>query len=207
MDFWEMIRYERAGLVDLLDTLSEEDWARPSLCTGWTVRDTVAHLINPTFTSGTQFVASLVGSGFSLNRYVEKGIARQADGRTNPELLERLRSTVDSRNTPLGAIQIWLAETVIHGEDITRALGLAWEHKVEHLIAVADYYKSTNMVLGARKRISGLRLTATDAGWRHGTGPDVTGPMAALTMAMSGRKAALTDLTGPGVVTLAGRMA
>ena len=206
MDIWEMIRYERAGLADLLDTISEKDWATPSLCTGWTVRDVVAHVINPTFTSGTQFVAGVVTSGFSLDRFVEKGIARQADGRTNPELLERFKSRIDSRDTPLGRTEIWLGETVIHGEDITRALGIPWAHKVENLIPIADFYKGTNMVLGAKKRIAGVRLVATDADWTHGEGREASGPMAALVMAMSGRKAALDDLTGPGAANLADRM-
>jgi len=206
MDIWEMIRYERAGLADLLDTISEEDWAKPSLCPGWTTRDVVAHLINPTFTNATQFFAGLAGSGFSLDRFVEKGIVRQAAGRSNPELLARFRSRVDSRNSPPGPTQIWLGETVIHGEDITRGLGVPWEHKVEHLIVLADFYKGSNLVVGAKRRIAGVHLVATDADWKHGAGPEVSGPMAAIIMTMSGRKAALADLTGPGVAILADRL-
>jgi hypothetical protein len=41
-----------------------------------------------------------------------------------------------------------------------------------------------------------------DADWRHGTGPEVSGPAIALVMAMTGRKAALDDLTGDGVAVL-----
>jgi hypothetical protein len=50
-------------------------------------------------------------------------------------------------------------------------------------------------------------LPATDADWDHGTGPEVTGPILSLVLAMTARGAAtLPDLTGNGVATLAGRI-
>jgi hypothetical protein len=49
-------------------------------------------------------------------------------------------------------------------------------------------------------------LRATDIDWEHGRGPEVSGSGEALLMAMSGRPAALTDLTGPGQPTLAARL-
>jgi len=42
--------------------------------------------------------------------------------------------------------------------------------------------------------------------WRHGSGPEVTGPAIALLLAMAGRKTALDDLTGPGVALLRSRI-
>ena len=39
----------------------------------------------------------------------------------------------------------------------------------------------------------------------HGTGPEVSGPILSLVMAMTGRKAAGDDLTGNGVATLRSR--
>lgn len=33
------------GLLDALDGLSEEDWARPTACADWTVKDVAAHLL------------------------------------------------------------------------------------------------------------------------------------------------------------------
>jgi len=63
-----------------------------------------------------------------------------------------------------------------------------------------------NPRLGAGRRIRGLRLRATDIDWAHGDGPEVTGPGEALLMAMSGRRAALADLSGPGLATLAKRL-
>jgi Mycothiol maleylpyruvate isomerase N-terminal domain len=55
------------------------------------------------------------------------------------------------------------------------------------------------------ERIAGPRLTATDCDWSTGTGPEVTGPLLSLIMAMSGRRQACQDLTGDGSAALANR--
>lgn len=74
------------------------------------------------------------------------------------------------------------------------------------MIRVADSYKGSNLVIGAKRRVAGLRLRATDAAWTHGDGPEVAGPMIALLLAMAGRPAAISDLTGDGLATLSSRM-
>jgi hypothetical protein len=61
------------------------------------------------------------------------------------------------------------------------------------------------MGLGAKKRIAGLRLEATDADWSTGEGPLVRGPLLSLVLAMTGRSVALADLDGPGVAELGRR--
>jgi hypothetical protein len=48
-------------------------------------------------------------------------------------------------------------------------------------------------------------LRASDANWSHGTGPEVSGPILSLVMAMTGRKQADDDLAGEGVATLRSR--
>ena len=68
-------------------------------------------------------------------------------------------------------------------------------------MAVADFYKGSNLLIGSKRRITGLALLATDTEWSHGTGPEVAGPILSLVMAMTGRKEALDDLTGDGVAT------
>jgi hypothetical protein len=73
------------------------------------------------------------------------------------------------------------------------------------LTAVADSWKKSNLLIGAKRRIAGLRLRATDADWHHGDGPEVSGPMTSLLLAMSGRKAALADLDGEGLATMSAR--
>ena len=60
--------------------------------------------------------------------------------------------------------------------------------------------------IGAAKRLRGLTLAATDLPWTTGKGPAVEGPGEALLMAMAGRPAALPELFGPGLATLAARI-
>jgi hypothetical protein len=98
-----------------------------------------------------------------------------------------------------------LGESVTHGGDIRMPLGL--EHRPDDaaLVAVADNYSRTNLLIHAKKRITGLRLSATDADWSTGNGPEVTGPLLSLILAISGRRQACRDLAGEGVTTLASR--
>ena len=99
----------------------------------------------------------------------------------------------------------WLGETIVHREDIFRALGRHREHPVDHVIAVADFYAGSNLLIGAKTRIARVTVRATDTGWSHGTGPEASGPAIALVMAMTGRTPSLDDLTGDGVAILRGR--
>ncbi len=93
----------------------------------------------------------------------------------------------------------------MHGEDVFRSLGTYRPHPVEHVDTVADFYSGSNLLIGAKNRIEGVTLRATDSDWSHGSGPEVSGPTIALVMAMTGRKAALDDLSGPGVDVLRSR--
>ncbi|MDQ1643881.1 MAG: hypothetical protein QOJ50_65 [Cryptosporangiaceae bacterium] len=205
MDVWPMIRAERESLAGALTDLPPGDWNRPSLAAGWTVRDVVAHIVATARTTPPKFVAGLVTSGFSFGTFVEKRIRETAAGRTDRELAGDLFACAGSRTAPPGPTASWLGETIVHGEDVFRALGGYRDHPVHHVIAVADFYKTSNLLIGSKRRIEGLRLRATDADWSHGTGPEVAGPAIALLLAMTGRKTALEDLTGEGVAELRAR--
>jgi hypothetical protein len=62
-----------------------------------------------------------------------------------------------------------------------------------------EFYAGSNAIIGGKTRVAGLTLTATDADFTIGSGPEVSGPALALLLAASGRKSALDELTGPGV--------
>ena len=55
------------------------------------------------------------------------------------------------------------------------------------------------------RRASGLRLRATDLDWEWGDGEEVTGTGEALLMAVTGREALVSRLSGPGAALLAER--
>jgi uncharacterized protein (TIGR03083 family) len=205
MDTWQAIRAERAALVADLEALPEHAWNGASLLPGWTVQDVLAHLINTARMTPPKFLGRIIASGFNFNAMSEKQVRATSDGRKGPELVAEYRGLIDARDAPPGPVTSWLNETIVHGEDMFRALGPYRTHPAEHLVAVADFLKGSNLLIGAKNRIAGVTLAATDTDWRHGSGPTVQGPLVALVMAMAGRPVALDDLSGEGVPVLRGR--
>jgi uncharacterized protein (TIGR03083 family) len=134
----------------------------------------------------------------------DKDIARDR-GASPADTLAGFKAHADSSKHPPGPNDSWLGEALIHSEDIRRPLGIKHDYAPGTAVRVADFYKGSNIVVGAKKRIAGLQLQATDADWSHGDGPAVNGPIVSLVMMMTGRKAALDDLTGEGVETLRSR--
>jgi uncharacterized protein (TIGR03083 family) len=203
-DPWPMIRAEREALADDLETLDVGMWETPSLCAGWSVADLVAHITSTAETTVGGFVGDLVKARFSFDRMNDAGIAAERKA-TPMEAAQRLRAVAASRKHPPGPVDSWLGEAVIHGEDIRRPLGISHVYAPAALTRVADFYKKSNLIVGAKKRIAGVTLRATDADWTHGSGPEVAGPLVALILAMTGRTAVLEDLEGGGVDLLRGR--
>jgi uncharacterized protein (TIGR03083 family) len=201
VDVWPVVHGERKALAADLAPLSEEQWSTTSLCTQWSVRDVVAHMAGTAQITPASFFPRLIGSGFSFERLQAKGVAANL-GHSGADTLSHFEAIVASEKRPPGPKDTILGETIIHSEDIRRALGIAHDYPTDAVVELADFFKGSNMIIGTKNRISGLRLTATDTGWEHGSGPEVSGPMLSLLMAMTGRKAALGDLAGDGVPTL-----
>jgi uncharacterized protein (TIGR03083 family) len=203
-DIWPTVHSERKALATDLGQLGSEDWATPSLCADWTVRDVLAHMTSTAKLPPAGFVARLIGSGFSFDKLQEKGVAAQR-GASPADTLANFESVLTSVKHPPGPNPTWLGETIVHSEDIRRALGIQHKYPTGAVVIVADFYKGSNLLIGSKNRIAGLTLRATDADWSHGAGPEVSGPILSLVMAMTGRKAADDDLTGDGVATLRSR--
>jgi uncharacterized protein (TIGR03083 family) len=203
-DLMPAIQDERKALAADLEGLSEQQWASTSLCDGWTVQDVAAHMTATAKISPPQFFVKMIGSGFSLKRMQTKDIAVER-GSSPAETLSRFKAEITSTKHPPGPNQTWLGEAVIHAEDIRRALGITHDYPIDDVVAVAEFYKGSNLIVGAKKRIAGLKLHATDVDWSTGDGPEVSGPILSLVMAMTGRKEVLGDLSGPGVETLRSR--
>jgi uncharacterized protein (TIGR03083 family) len=201
---WPLIHAERAALVADLEPLPDERWATPSLCEGWSVRDVLAHMTATAKITPPRFLARFAGSGFRFNAMVARGVAEEG-GATPQDALARFRARIDATTHPPGPIDTMVGEVVLHGEDIRRPLGIAHAYPPEAVTRCLDFYKGSNLLLGTRRRIAGLTLRATDLEWSTGTGPEVTGPAVSLLLAMTGRSAALADLSGPGLPTLTSR--
>lgn len=201
MDTWRLIATERARLVDELSDLTDEDWESPSLCVGWRARDVLAHIVSTAEMTTPRFLGGIVRNGFSFNRMVARDVDLYgADGTTR--LLQRLTDAVTSHDRPPGPVDTPLLETVVHGEDILFPLGRTMAHHADGLVGAAEFASTAQPLIGCRRRIAGLSLRADDHDWSTGSGPEVTGPLRALLLAMCGRKAALVALNGPGVAML-----
>ncbi|MEB3984231.1 maleylpyruvate isomerase family mycothiol-dependent enzyme [Mycobacterium sp. 663a-19] len=198
-----MARAERSDLADFLATLSPQDWAAPSLCSEWSVKDVVAHVISYE-ELGTLGLLRRFAKGWIV-RANQVGVDEFA-ARSPDQLLEFLRDHLQPRGLTAGfGGMIALVDGTIHHQDIRRALGRPRTVPADRLVRVLGLVPG-NPRLGAGRRIRGLRLRATDVDWAHGSGPEVTGAGEALLMAMSGRRAALADLDGPGLAKLARRL-
>ncbi|MGO9335378.1 MAG: maleylpyruvate isomerase family mycothiol-dependent enzyme [Acidimicrobiales bacterium] len=203
-DDWPKIQAEREACADLFEALTPEQWASSTWCGHWTVRDVAGHLVASTRQSPVMFFSALAKAGFGFDRMVEAAAKRI--GASDPaSLAAEMRSGALRRNHPPGPVTAMLGEAVVHGEDIRRPLGLHRDIPEETLVTVAEFYKGSNLIIGTKRRISGLRLRATDASWASGEGPEVTGPLGSLVVAMTGRRQAYADLSGEGVAILAAR--
>jgi uncharacterized protein (TIGR03083 family) len=198
---WAAIHAERRALAADLQTLNEPQWATRSLCAQWSVRDVLAHMTATARMTPTKFFGKLVGSGFSFSNMQARDLAAEL-GASPAETLARFTSVVDAAGHPPGPNEAWLGETLVHAEDIRRPLEIAHTYPTECVLQVANFYQTSNLLIGAKNRIAGLTLVASDAKWRHGDGPEVTGPIMSLVLAMTGRRAAIEELSGPGVQTL-----
>jgi len=204
VDIWSTIHAERAALADDLETLTDAQWATPSLCNSWSVRDVLAHMTATARITPPAFLVKMLTSGFSFQKLQARDIAIER-GTSPADTLARFRSQITSSRHPPGPNDSWLGEVLVHAEDVRHPLGIRHAYPVEASVQTANFYKNSNLLIGARSRIEGLRLRATDADWAHGTGPEVSGPIHALVMAMTGRAAALSDLAGDGLTILESR--
>jgi uncharacterized protein (TIGR03083 family) len=201
---WPLIHAEREALIADLGTLTDDQWAAGSLCGDWTVRDVLGHMIATAKMTPPKFVVSMAAAGFRFNAMTAKGVAAEATAEP-ADGLANFRGHMKDTTHPPGPVEAMLGEAVIHSADIRKPLGMAHEYPEEALVRVADFYRASNLIVGAKQRIDGLTLRATDTDWSTGSGPEVTGPHLSLILAMTGRPAALADLSGAGLGTLKSR--
>jgi uncharacterized protein (TIGR03083 family) len=204
-DLWALIHPERQALLNDVAGLDDEQWNTPSLCAGWTVRDTLAHLTSAAKMTPGRYIIGWVGSGFRFNAMNETGIVAQR-GSTPADTVAAFKSQLSATTHPPGPLQAMVAEAVLHGEDIRRPLGIKHSYAPEAMVVVGNFVTGGIGYLGAKRRSTGLKLTPSDAKWTHGGGLEVSGPFASILIALTGRKAGLAELSGDGVATLTQRV-
>ena len=198
----QMARDEREELAALLEGLTPEQWDSPTLCDLWRVRDVAVHTVSYDELGPAALVGRFLKGRLSVDRINSLGVAEFAD-RAPEQIAAFVRGHLEPRGLATGfGGMIAVADGMIHQQDIRRVLGISRTIDPERLRAVLDFARYAPLIRGAW-RARGVRLVATDLDWAHGRGPEVRGTGEALLMAMAGRRAALSDLEGPGKAKLA----
>ena len=200
---WPLVHAERAAMIDDLARLDAAQWEQPSLCAGWTVHDVVAHMVDVAHSTRLGFAVDMFRAGFDFDRQNTRGIER-ARGATPQETLRRLREAATRTSTPIAPLDTRLVEEVVHGEDFRRPLGISHSYSQEAVVrSLRQQVRTSTAFGGARELVAGVRLVATDTNLTIGDGPEVTGPVLALLLTVSGRRVAYDELDGPGLASLA----
>lgn len=182
---------ERTRLAGLLAGLTAEQWAHPSLCTGWRVREVVAHMTAPFHTSPLRMLAGLARARFNYDRYAAPAARRDAERMGDAELLRILQENL---RTPWpasgGGPEAGLGHDVIHGLDITEPLGLPGPPTQRIALVLAGSDARSLRYFGVD--LAGRRLVATDAEVSVGDGEPLPLPVREILRMVTGRRE-LTD--------------
>ena len=202
---WATLADERRATADLLAGLTEEQWAQPSLCPAWTVKDVAVHLVPTTGKGMGEFVWATVRARGSVHRASESLTAKYAAAMTTAEVVTALRADAEDRFAPPGVGGHGpYTDLLVHRLDIAVPLDIEVDRPVEPWRASLDFLVSNKGRRGFVKRgLPQLTLRAIDLDWSHGSGPEVSGPAAALGLTLCGRSAWLDRLSGPGRESLA----
>lgn len=206
MDIHARIAANRRLLADFFDGLDDDQLQTCSLCDAWTVRGVLGHLVMPLTGSLGGFLLQVVRARGSINRASE-AVACELARRPVSELTGLLRDRADQFGKAPGVGPMGqMADGCVHLRDCARPLGLPNDVSVGDWRMVLDWLPSGVPGLVPKRRLEGLWLVATDQEWSWGAGKEISGPSEALAMAVTGRRVALNDVSGPGVGLLRDRL-
>lgn len=205
-EIWAAVDGRRRALVDLVADLRPDEWAHPSLCEGWTVRDVVAHLTMPLLTLPEMLLLALRHPG-GTNRLIRDGSIALARRYDTGELQRRLQRLVGyHRPVPGLTVRESLVDVLGHTLDITIPLGRDVPLPQDAVAEAADHVLSYGGRGSAKVfralPLGGVRLVATDHAWSTGSGPVVSASMTDLFLLVIGRTPRLDALEGPGADNL-----
>lgn len=183
-----MIAAERQELADLLDGLRADQWDGPSLCTGWRVREVAAHMSMGLRLSLPATLGELARARGNLHRMTDRVARRDAAGHSTASLAAFLREGAHHPWTPpVGGFAAALGHDVVHGLDITVALGLGRRVPEDRLRVLLDGIRPSGLrFFGAD--VDGVRLCAEDLDWSYGAGSPVYGAAQDLLLLAFGRR-------------------
>jgi len=140
---WPLVHAERAALAADLAGLTAEQWATPSLCTGLTVREVLAHLTAGASLNPVRWLAGVIRCRFDFDKQVAMRLAEQL-GATPADTIDRFRSVLTSTTKPLVPTLAMLGETIVHAQDIRLPLGIRHDYPIGTLTRLAEYYQGSD---------------------------------------------------------------
>ncbi|HEX9356684.1 MAG TPA: maleylpyruvate isomerase family mycothiol-dependent enzyme, partial [Streptosporangiaceae bacterium] len=182
------IAAERRELAAILGGLPPESWDSPTLCAGWRVREVVAHITMPFRYRPPRFALEMIRSRGNFNRMADR-CARRDAAAPPAQLAAALRD--NERNPwkpPGGGYHGALTHDVIHGLDITVALGLGRQVPADRLEIVLAGITAAKSVRFFGTDLDGIELRADDLDWSFGSGTPVSGSAQDLALVVCGRK-------------------
>jgi uncharacterized protein (TIGR03083 family) len=182
---------QRAALVRVLDGLSGEQWDAPSLCEGWRIREVVAHITMPYRHSIPTMILAMLRARGRFDVAADRLARRDTAAQPSSALLEDLRRNVEHPWRPPGGGQLGaLSHDVIHGLDITEALGIQSVSPPNRLAAVLA---GPQLARAFKADLSGRRLVATDADCAVGEGRSLELPVKDLVLIVTGRRSVTAE--------------
>lgn len=205
-EVWRAIDDQRLRLTGMLEQLTDAEWRLPSLCDGWTVRDVAAHLTLAQARLPT-VLGALIRARGGMKRAIHDGAVRQAAMPT-AQIIAGIRGMVGSQRHIQGVTyRETLIDILVHSQDIALPVGHRLAMQPDAAAFAATRVWRSGYPFWPRKRLAGYALTATDADWSAGDGPEVRGPIDAILLLLTGRSIALTRMTGAGASALTGHLA
>jgi uncharacterized protein (TIGR03083 family) len=200
-ELWRVIDDQRRALTDQLAELTVEEWRHPSLCAGWTVRDVTAHLTLQHVGAG-EALRGLARHRFDVYRATHDAACAKAT-RPTGDLIAEIRGHIGSRrHVPFVTANEALIDVLVHGQDIMIPLGRRHDVPPHAAAAAAARIWSRPFLFPAMKELRGYAVLATDADFRTGNGPVIEGPIVAILLLLTGRRALLGHLSGAGAAAL-----
>jgi uncharacterized protein (TIGR03083 family) len=208
VDILKMISDERRRMADLVDSLDSDQLQIRSLCAAWSVKEVLGHLVASIAAPNSSALRLLVRTGFNIHK-ANARLATLSASRPPGELAALLRANAENPfRPPIVGYPGQLTDLQVHGQDIRRPLGLPHDLQPDRLRVSLDFLVSGRAVgFVPKRRLAGLRFEATDLDWARGGGPPIRGAAEAVMLALTGRRAALADLSGDGVAELHSRIA
>lgn len=189
----------RHQFADRIVALDETGWDEASWCSGWRVRDVLAHFVRNAESTPWSLMIDLLRGGFRPDYSVNKA-AKRLRGVPVPELADRLHRAADEHLRSSGSSKPFgMGDVVVHSADAFRSFGEDVDVAPDVAVSVLDaYWDRARMVVHAAPH-RGHRLVATDFDWSRGSGTEIRGRTIDLVLFVANRRQVILLLEGPGL--------